>query len=239
MGILEIKNRTENWKTAHTFAPFFADENLRLRLVQRLGEPSTTKADEVKLELFWKGMRDHLEQQRPSKRSKLLSQSTVEDLASRYTQLCLGLREKIEAFQSKDGRAFECLNPRNYCESPLCHQHENIDLSRKLGENLMNTEIDIVLETPNNLFIGEAKDESDFDGNSDLVLVHQLIRQYVMAKILVDLRGTGQEVVPFIVWGGVKRHMPAQIQFMLEQKWLRPENILTWKKVESLVSGHA
>ena len=55
MGILEIKNRTENWKTARTFAPFFADENLRLKLAHKLGEPEGTNPQDVKLELFWKG----------------------------------------------------------------------------------------------------------------------------------------------------------------------------------------
>ena len=60
MGILGIKNRTENWKTAQTFAPFFSDENLRLGLVRKLGEPLETEPDDVQLELFWKGIRDYM-----------------------------------------------------------------------------------------------------------------------------------------------------------------------------------
>ena len=241
MGILGIKNRTENWKTARTFAPFFGNQELLLRLVQRLGEPSTTKANEVKLELFWKGMRDHLYPRRPSKRAKMLPNSTIEDFAHRYTQFHRsldGLRNKIATFPSKDKPSFERLNPLNYCERPLPHEHEGIDCGKKLAENLMNTEVDIVLETPGHLYIGEAKDESSFDGNGKLVLVHQLIRQYVMAKILVDLRKESRKVVPFIVWSGAKRDIPAQVQFMKSQNWLQPKNILTWEDIEKLKAGH-
>ncbi len=61
MGILDIENRTENWKTARYFSPFFKDEAARLRLVRKLGEPNETQASEVCIELFWKVMRDHWE----------------------------------------------------------------------------------------------------------------------------------------------------------------------------------
>tara|TARA_B100002003_G_C13895335_1_gene436428 strand:- start:390 stop:617 length:228 start_codon:yes stop_codon:yes gene_type:complete len=58
MGILRIRNRTENWKTAVHFSPLFGEKSFRL--AERLGaEPETRPAD-VKLELFWRGMRDHL-----------------------------------------------------------------------------------------------------------------------------------------------------------------------------------
>ena len=61
MSILTtIENRTENWKTAREFAPLFRDCNLRLELAKKLGEPNGTQPDQVRLELFWKGMRDYL-----------------------------------------------------------------------------------------------------------------------------------------------------------------------------------
>ena len=41
--------------------------------------------------------------------------------------------------------------------------------------------------------------EMSLSPDGSLVLVHQLIRQYVMAKILVDLTKTGKEVVVFVV----------------------------------------
>ena len=56
----------------------------------------------------------------------------------------------------------------------------------KLRDNLINTEVDVVLESPDSLFIGEVKDVSDFGADSRYVLVHQLIRQYVTATILIE-----------------------------------------------------
>ena len=61
-GILEIENRTENWKTARYFSPFFEDEAAGIRLAKRLGAPQSTEQSEVQLELFWKGMRDYVHQ---------------------------------------------------------------------------------------------------------------------------------------------------------------------------------
>ena len=224
MGILEIKNRTENWKTAKTFAPFFNNPDLRLKLVKRLGEPEGAKPDDIKLELFWKGMQDyiHMVEEKP----------TAKELANIYgdPKLFGDLRSAIAEFRSKDGHGFRALKPHNY----------SVEYARDLRQNLLKSEIDIVIESPNNLFIGEAKDESGFDGKGKLVLVHQLIREYVLAKVLLRLKGSQQKVVPFIV-----RNKPeagtnelVQIEFMKTQDWLQPENILTWKDVSDLAAPH-
>ncbi len=247
MGILGITNRTENFKTAKTFAPFLGNDaesrDRRLRLARKLGSPVDTQAENAEIELFWKGIRDHLDQQRSPKRDPLLSDPTVKDLAHRYTQLHRslgGLREKIETFQSEDGLTFERLNSWNYCERPFPHEpEEGIDCRKKLAESLLNTEIDIVLETKNRLYIGEAKDVSDFHASSGLVLVHQLIRQYVMAKVLLDIKGLEKTktVLPFIVCGGDKRPLilkKLQTQFMKKHFGLIDENILTWEQIDEI-----
>ena len=217
MGILGIKNRTENWRTARTFAPFFNDENLKRKLIHAL-EPSDTDPEYVKLELFWKGMRDYIH-------AKGGKEPTAEKLADIYNQSEIfgDLRSKI----IKDGLGLKQLKPKNYA----------LLEPETFRENLKNTEIDIVLQTPNYLYIGEAKDQSGFHADGKLVLVHQLIRQYVMANILVSLTYPEKKVVPFIVRNQPKREDPAQVQFMLTQEWLRPENMLTWKKVEDLVDN--
>ena len=49
------------------------------------------------------------------------------------------------------------------------------------------------------------------------------IRQYVMAKILVDLAKTGKEVVVFVV--GVNENR-LQVQFMIKQGWMKASNVL-------------
>ena len=57
MGILGITNRTENWKTAESFAPFFECDSARTRLAKRLLEPlgksHEVQPRTVKIELFW------------------------------------------------------------------------------------------------------------------------------------------------------------------------------------------
>ena len=100
--------------------------------------------------------------------------------------------------------------------------------------------IDIVLETTDRLFIGEAKLESALESDSDHVLVHQLIRQYVMAHILLDVLVNravydSREVVPFVVVEDADyTRRTSQIRFMVDQKWLRPENVLSWHGVAGL-----
>lgn len=57
MPILGIENRTENWRTAHSFAPLFGDAALRRRFASLLfGEPVEAPAS---LELFWHGLHDY------------------------------------------------------------------------------------------------------------------------------------------------------------------------------------
>ncbi len=103
--------------------------------------------------------------------------------------------------------------------------------------NIRNTDVDVILETPHHLFVGEAKHEMSFGADGNLVLVHQLIRQYVMAQILVELCGGSgvKSVIPFVIGDnidGIKK--TAQVQFMIEQGWLKAGNILSWKEIESI-----
>ena len=61
MAILGITNRTENWKTARYFAPLFEHRSVRLarRLLTEEEERATLQPGDVRLELFWYGMRDY------------------------------------------------------------------------------------------------------------------------------------------------------------------------------------
>jgi hypothetical protein len=105
-----------------------------------------------------------------------------------------------------------------------------------LFNNLRNTEVDVVLETPGYLFVGEAKHEMSFGANGNLVLVHQLIRQYVMATILVEMtkEQPRKRVIPFVVGDGVDSlNKTSQVRFIISQGWLRDNNILTWEDIES------
>ena len=227
--VLDICNRTENWKTAYEFAPLSRDADARRKLAKCLGEPEETKPCQITLELYWKGLRDHLYKNR-SGAGKILDENTIDYLANQYLECFSDLREKIEKYTMEDrGKlgTFKILNKHNY----------RVTEATKLGNNLYNTEIDIVLETPHSLYIGEAKLESEFGANGNLVLVHQLIRQYVMAHILLKCLDKKKCVVPFVV-GPDKSKLKnySQVDFMICQGWLKKENVLEWKQISNLYS---
>lgn len=222
-GILGIKNRTENWKTARYFAPFFEDESARLQLAKRLGASDDTEEKDVQIELFWKGMRDHLHQLREGKGRNT---DYFPALVSLYKDHFHDLYDKIKTFSSGD-LSFNEPQGRNYNTS-----HKNFEIA--LGNNLVSTEIDIVLNAKGQLFIGEAKDEARLDGSGDLVLVHQLIRQYVMATILTGHRKCNREVVPFVVRKESDGREPLQVQFMKKKGWLPERNVLSWEEIAKL-----
>ena len=89
-----------------------------------------------------------------------------------------------------------------------------------------------MLESQHALFIGEAKGEMSLGADSKLVLVHQLIRQYVMANILVDLIGIRKRVIPFVVGCNERQR---QIEFMVAQGWMKERHILGWDQIDHLV----
>ena len=228
MGILGIRNRTENWQTADSFAPFFKDENARIRLVNRLlkplGEDNHAQSSATKIELFWYGMRDLINQQGKEKELK-------DQLVDQYTCLFPCLREEIKA-NSRFRLTWNCSHYNVHTEK----------LKKRFFDNLRHTEIDIVLQTPKYLFIGEAKDESRLDAKSQYVLVHQLIKEYVTAKILVDITCSDKQVVPFVVGDSEKLESlrkTAQVRFMIEQCWLKEENVLSWDCIREIAKHEA
>ena len=233
MGILGIENRSENWKTAYHFSPFFRDASARSDLANQLLKPlGESQSGEVHIELFWYGMRDYIDKLGNENRHP----PTHQDLAERYRCLFPSLRKDIKEF---DG--FRDLNDDNYDVSKPEREYT-------LRSNLRHPEIDIVLETPNHLFIGEAKHESGFGTDGKDVLVHQLIRQYVMATILVDFRASDnyprKTVIPFVVGDDAKQLKEYhQVRFMISQerkdhdsgkKWLDEKNVLSWDDIEKL-----
>ena len=219
--VLGIQNRTENWKTALHFSPLIGEGGGvgRAKLVTRLHrEASEPELSDVHLELYWKGMRDYMHQEGQKR------EDYKQGLAESYGRLFPDLRKEIENF----GQHQE-LKSSNYEVS--C---ETLD---KFSRNLINTEIDIVLESPGHLFIGEAKHEMGFGGDSSLILVHQLIRQYVMAKLLVDRIESKKKVIPFVIGDSVAElKRTFQVSFMIHRGWMEEQNVLAWKDVGDLDS---
>lgn len=201
----KIINRTENWKTARVFCDLSGVQIVRL--VEKLGGEQGLTRDQVQFELFWKGMRDYF-----SGFYEEAKESCREAFAEHYISHFFGPLKKLH---------------NNYRIST-----GDIKQTNTLFSNLFHTEIDIILETPTNLFIGEAKHQSSFRGNGDRVLVHQLIREYVMARILANHLRSAKKIVPFVVWGRSKtQRKPKEVEFMIQQGWMRKENVLTWEEI--------
>ena len=212
-GILGIENRAENWKTTVHFSPLF--HGRCRQFAEKLGAIQLPKSGEVNMELFWKGMRDY--SYRESLSRKDLQQATV-DL---YNRNFSNLRQDVMAFSE-----FQELKDDHY----LCTSAT----ASRLTNNLLGTEVDVVLETPEQLFIGEVKHESTFGADGKLVLVHQLIRQYVTATILLQLAGEHKEVIPFVVGDSTDYlKKTSQVRFMINQGWLKDTNVLCWEDVEN------
>ena len=231
--ILGIKNRTENWKTAQTFGRMSSQEIARFanHLLKSYCESTDCAApnlqsSQVKLDLFWVGMRDYLYQTGKKQRE------CVNDFAERYIRLFPNLHQDIINSQLFRGAG------RGKYEVPTTES------KAELFTNLSKTEIDIVIESPNHLFIGEAKYKSaqnnpTFDAKGKYVLVHQLMRQYVTATILIEMRRQKKIIIPFIVGEDTgKLKSKHQVRFMRKFYDLKESNILTWCQVEQLAGIH-
>ncbi len=214
MAILGITNRTENWKTAASFGPLFGSESVRLarRLLADDDTRDLLKPGDVRLELFWHPIRDWRHQE------KLSRQTAEKQLVESYKTHFSKLGDDIAAFPGLR------TPPGSYAAS-----------DKRLASNLLNTEIDIVLESPKHLFIGEAKHEMRFDAKGSLVLTHQLVREYVTARVLLDLLEIEKQVVPFVV-GNTTAELKRQeqVRFMQKRYGLRPDSVLEWSDIEAL-----
>ena len=212
--VLGIPNRTENWKTARCLSPFFGAG--AAELAYKLGEPRSTPRPKVKLEFFWKGVRDW----RACNAEKDGREASVDDLVECCRRQFRNLRRDICRCN-----LFDKLKDCNYAVSSETYRDQLIT-------NLTNTEIDIVLESPKRLYIGEAKFKSSFGANGSLVLVHQLVRQYVMAKVLLEVLKCSREVVPFVVtdreYSTSSKRCPHQLKFMVQRGWMDEAHFLTW-----------
>ncbi len=227
MSILGIENRTENWKTVEHFHGLSYDA--KVCLVKRLLGREEVELDDIEIELFWYGMRDWVYEQHRG-----ISVLTDKWLEECYNEQFSSLRGELEAYIERAGQSqtFNRLKDQNYIASK--------DTVKSLRNNLINTEVDIVVSTQNYLFIGEAKLESTFGADSRFILVHQLIRQYVMASMLLDKLNLteNKRVIPFIVGRNAERiREHHQVKFMLDRHWLRKENVLSWKDIGKIARG--
>ena len=215
-GILGICNWTENWKTALTFATYIEDKALDVARV--LGECESPSDSKFRLELFWKGIRDRLYHACG---------------AGEKAKFCDRLFEHYcEKFQPLRGRLKQWSKFKLKWED--WHYSTCTTYKDRLLSNLIGTEIDIVLETPKRIYIGEAKSESNFGSDGRNVLVHQLLRQFVATEVLTHVQGNCKRVVPFVVIERVEGKEPtrfSQVEFMLSNGIMEEKHILYWDEI--------
>lgn len=181
-----------------------------------------TVSENISIELFWYGVRDWLAEKNDTDEKERKKDLLYEAYCDRYSYL----REDVQSFQSvRYPYKFQDLRPHNYVGSKA-HKSELIS-------NLANTEIDVVLETPLHLLIGEAKFESDLDTDSNYVLVHQLIRQYVAIKLLMRILRRKKIIVPFIL---SKKDLSnsLQVKFMVSKEWMKEQHCLSWNVFDEI-----
>lgn len=220
--ILGIKNRTENWTTVKNL---FSVRNKKIieYLMGKNGDNSDPFDDgsEARLELFWYGYRDYIYGKNINRHS-----ADHNAIYARFLRLFPGLQERILAFKGDSNKYLRVEKMANYSlgreDAPL-----------RLFQNIRHTEIDIVIETRNKLYIGEVKDSQKFGAHGGLFLPHQLLRQYIMARILIDELGKDLDVVPFIISNNsVETKKNGQVKLMGSLSYLDIDsNVFTWHDI--------
>lgn len=237
--ILGIRNRTENWKTANTFARLITHNRQHQLATWIIGnatkQTQSFRQSEVCIELYWKGFRDYCKSIRKTKTDT----GFIEKTAARYNRLFPHLLEQIENYNNQvkpDEPVLNLKKDHNY----VCD--ETPESSKRLYDNLLNTEIDVVLNAPGFLLIGEVKHEQAFGADSRHVLPHQLVRQYVMASIVVDMieeeqsQDTRIEVIPFIIGDNLDKY--AQVKLLKFLHHLNDDNVISWDKLSKLIKDY-
>ena len=91
---------------------------------------------------------------------------------------------------------------RKYLKCSKSYNHK--ENSGQLCSNVYNTELDVLIADDYNVYVGEAKGEMRPNaGATERMLVHQLVRGYVVVKTWIEYRGlkrpdgNAMSVVPF------------------------------------------
>ena len=223
MKILDITNRTENWKTAQTFSKFIANGNLAdfaNKIISNAEKTESVIMDkDVCLELFWKGFRDYRHEK--MKEDKFNDENFMNKVVEVYNKKFSNLQEEIK----KAGTRLNINNENNYIVP------EDQTQKKSLYANLINTEIDIVISTSNYLLIGEAKLEESFGADSDHILTHQLVREYVMATIITEFTGNPKtKIIPFVISKKSVENC-GQVKVMKKIGRLVDGNLMKWDQI--------
>jgi hypothetical protein len=221
----KIENRSENWLIAKSFI----DGN-GLKLAEKITEQvlnnvgySLDLSVEIEYELFWKGCRDYCDRLEKKSQNSGFRNRALDFYEKNFNNL----PDKIKEFNEKSNSPKLRINDDNYVVN-----------EERLINNLYNTEIDIVIKAGSYLLIGEVKHTQTFGADSSHVLVHQLVRQYVMASILIEelfelgILNEKCTVIPFIIADeNSSAKKTGQVKLLQHLKLLNEKNVISWKEL--------
>lgn len=93
MGIRGIRNGTEDWRTAGALVPFCSTSAPLKSLVEYLNVEGRSEPNEIKIELFWKRIRDLRHEKSDDSKHAFESR-----LLKRYNEIFKILRTEVERF---------------------------------------------------------------------------------------------------------------------------------------------
>lgn len=222
--MFKIVNKSENWRIAKLFINGSGEKvakSIAEKVLLNCNLPNSTS---IEYELFWKGYRDYCDHIDGKGRNVDIKDRALQVYNAKFKSL----RAEIEKYNAS---YFPRLNlddcGRNYTVSS-----ESID---DFFRNLYNTEIDIVIRAGDCFLIGEVKHTQSFSADSGHILVHQLLRQYVVASIILEeisrMESKKFRVIPFIIADGNAKNT-GQIKLLQHLGWLNEKNIFSWSSFE-------
>jgi hypothetical protein len=85
------------------------------------------------------------------------------------------------------------------------------------------------------MLIGEVKHTQTFGADSKLIIVHQLVRQYIMASILAEELSQHKNekciVIPFVI-ADSNAIKTGQVKLLQYLGWLNINNLLPWSFID-------
>ena len=247
MNALGFRNRSENAMTSEHFQCF--DDNDTWDLVtgklKQLGGLEGHPESSTKGQIFAHPWRDYLNHE--------ASEAKKENKYSSLKKARLEIKQKADSriveiyeqeFSDLQGKVFEFKG----FDHKYLKRDKNYNLKENSGQlltNVHNTELDVLIADDYNVYVGEAKGEMRPNASAtERMLVHQLVRGYVVVKTLIEYRrlkrpdGTPMLVVPFIVAKGGEINSLMrnnQVRFMIDKlHWLKEEHVLDWDKIKEL-----
>jgi len=223
-----VENRSENWRLAKAFIDK-KDNFLEYKIADIVLSNCNQKiSGQLSYEFFWTGFRDYCHSVSIAKKNSALGFRVVDY----YQKTFSNLLDNIHQYNITEN------NPKLKLNNPEINYVVNEETKNIFLNNLYYTEVDIIIRAGSNLLIGEVKSTQTFGSNSKHVLVHQLLRQYIMVSTLVNEKQFQEKhnciftIIPFVI-ANRNAERTAQVKIMKNLGWLVRGNVLNWDFIEA------